>query len=245
MIRRPTMAALLALALAMAIPAAAQLPDAQIAPIPALAGTRLDVTATGRLARVPDVVRVEAGVTTQARTAAEAMRQNSAQMARVRAALTAAGVADRDVQTTSFNLGAYYTTGPAPAREQIFAGYRTSNQLIIRLRDVSRSGQVLDALVNEGVNDIDGPSLDFENRDALMDEARAMAIAAARARAELYARGLGMRVKRAVLIDEGGNYGSSGGNNFANMNTNMVVGSTIDTGGRVISATVSVVFELE
>jgi uncharacterized protein YggE len=104
---------------------------------------------------------------------------------------------------------------------------------------------VLDALVNEGVNDIDGPSLDFENRDVLMDEARTMAIAAARARAELYARGLGMRVKRAVLIDEGDNYRSSGGNNFANMNTNVVVGSTIDTGGRVISATVSVVFELE
>lgn len=243
MIRKTGMAALLALALAVATPAAAQLPDAQIAPIPALAGTRLDVTATGRLARIPDVVRVEAGVTTQARTAAEAMRQNSAQMARVRAALTAAGVADRDVQTTSFNLGAYYVTGPAPAREQIFAGYRTSNQLIIRLRDVSRSGQVLDALVNEGVNDIEGPSLDFENRDVLMDEARTLAIAAARARAELYARGLGMRVKRAVLIDEGAGYSNS--SNVANLNTNMVVGSTIDTGGRVISATVSVVFELE
>ncbi|MEA3012511.1 MAG: uncharacterized protein QOD42_1056 [Sphingomonadales bacterium] len=243
MIRKTGRAALLALALAMATPAAAQLPDAQIAPIPALAGTRLDVTATGQLARIPDVARVEAGVVTQARTAAEAMRQNSALMARVRAALVRAGVADRDVQTTSFNLGAYYITGPAPAREQIFAGYRTSNRLIIRLRDVSRSGQVLDALVNEGVNDIDGPSLDFENRDVLMDEARTLAIAAARARAELYARGLGMRVKRAVLIDEGGGYSSS--NNVANLNTNMVVGSTIDTGGRVISATVSVVFELE
>lgn len=245
MIRKTGKAAPLALALAVATPAAAQLPNAEIAPIPALSGTRLDVTATGRLARIPDVVRVEAGVTTQARTAAEAMRQNSAQMARVRAALTAAGVADRDVQTTSFNLGAYHTVGPAPDREQIFAGYRTSNQLVIRLRDVSRSGQVLDALVNEGVNDIEGPSLDFENREALMDEARAMAIAAARARAELYARGLGMRVKRAVLIDEDGGYSGSGSNNMVNMATNSIVGSTIDTGGRIISATVSVVFELE
>lgn len=244
MIRKTTMAALLALALAPAVPAAAQLPNAQIAPIPALGGTRLDVTATGRLARIPDIVRIEAGVTTQARTAGEAMRQNSALMARARAALVQAGVADRDVQTTSFNLGAYYVTGPAPAREQIFAGYRTSNQLIIRLRDVSRSGQVLDALVAEGVNDIDGPILDFENRDALMDEARALAIAAARARADLYARGLGMRVKRAVLVEEGGGYSNSS-SNVANMNMNMVVGSTIDTGGRLISATVSVMFELE
>lgn len=241
MIRKTGLAALLALALAPATPAAA-LPEAEIAPMPALEGTRLDVTATGRVNQIPDIVRIEAGVVTQAPTAGEAMRQNSARMARVRAALIQAGVADRDVQTTSFNLGAYYRH--PPQSEPVFMGYRTTNQLIVRLRDVARSGQVLDALVAEGVNDIDGPILDFENREALTDEARSLAIAAARARADLYARGLGMRVKRAVLIDEdGGGYGRT--SNVANMNMNVTMGSTIDTGGRVISATVSVMFELE
>lgn len=241
MIRRTGLAALLALAVATPMQAM-QLPDAQLAPMPAITGTRLDVTATGRVNRVPDIVRVEAGVTTQAPTAGEAMRQNSARMARVRAALAATGIADRDVQTTNFSLSAYYRN--APLQEPTLLGYRTSNRIIVRLRDVTRSGQVLDALVAEGVNDINGPSLDFENRDALTDEARGLAIAAARARADLYARGLGMRVKRAVLVDEAGGYAGPGGG-VANMNMNVAVGSTIDTGGRQITATVSVIFELE
>lgn len=236
MIRRLTMAALLALALAPAAPAMAQMP-----PIPPLAGARLDVTATGQVSRIPDIVRVEAGVVTQAPTAAEAMRQNSARMTRVRAALAQAGIADRDIQTSSFSLEAYYHT--LPMREPVLAGYRTSNRLIIRLRDVSNSGRVLDTLVAEGINDIDGPILDFEDREAALDEARGRAIAAARARADLYARGLGMRVKRAVLVSEEGGY--SPRDNVANMAMNVAVGSTIDPGGRRLSATVSVVFELE
>jgi uncharacterized protein YggE len=236
MIRKTVTAALLALALAPATPAAAQAP-----PIPPLAGTRLDVTATGEVSRIPDIVRIEAGVVTQASTAGEAMRQNGARMARVRAALAQAGVAERDVQTASFSLAAYYrqpTYG-----ESVLAGYRTSNRLIVRLRDVTNSGRVLDALVAEGVNDIDGPILDHENREAALDEARERAIAAARARADLYARGLGLRVKRAVLVTEAPRHPAA--DNVANMASNTIVGSTIDTGGRTLSATVSVVFELE
>lgn len=229
------MAALSVLALAPAAPAAAQMP-----PIAPMAGTRLDVTATGEVSRIPDIVRIEAGVVTQAPTAGEAMRQNSARMARVRAALAQAGVADRDVQTSSFSLAAYYRQVD---RESVLAGYRTSNQLIIRLRDVTNSGRVLDALVAEGVNDIDGPILDHENREAALDEARGRAIAAARARAELYARGLGMRVKRAVLVTEAPRHYAA--ENVTNMAVNTIVGSTIDTGGRTLSATVSVTFELE
>lgn len=240
--RTSGLAALAAAIFTFAAPAQAQLPEPSIAPIPALAGTRLDVTATGTVSRVPDIVRVEAGVTTRAPTAAQAMQRNSDLMARVRAALTAAGIADRDVQTTSFNLRAEFRH--VQNQEPIFTGYTTSNRIIIRLRDVTRSGQVLDALVAQGVNDITGPDLDFENRDLLMDEARQGAIRAARARAELYARGFGMRVKRVVMIDEGGGQYARN-NNVANLNTNVMVGSTIDTGGRQLSATVQVMFELE
>lgn len=236
MIRKTLLATLLALALTPIAPAGAQVP-----PIAPLTGTRLDVTATGEVSRIPDIVRIEAGVVTQAPTAGEAMRQNGARMARVRAALAQAGVAERDVQTSSFSLAAYYRQ--TADRESVLAGYRTSNQLIVRLRDVTNSGRVLDALVAEGVNDIDGPILNHENREAALDEARTRAIAAARARADLYARGLGMRVKRAVLVTEAPRYRDA--DNVANMASNTIVGSTIDTGGRVLSATVSVVFELE
>ena len=241
MIRRPTMAALLALALVPAVPAAAQVPE-----LPRLTGTRLDVTASGQVSRIPDIVRIEAGVNTEAPNAAEAMRQNQARMERVRAALARAGIADRDTQTSSFELEAVYRNN-AFGRQDL-TGYRTSNQLFIRLRDPSTSGRVMDALVAEGVNDIRGPILGFENVDASLDEARALAIAAARARADLYARGLGMRVRRAVYVsEEGGNYAPrNAGDNLMNaLPVAATATSTIDPGGRKITATVSVVFELE
>jgi len=246
MFRRPTMAALMALALAPAIPGAA----AQVPEMARLTGTRLDVTASGEVSRIPDIVRIAAGVHNEAPNAAEAMRQNQARMERVRAALIRAGIADRDTQTSSFQLEAVYRHNLG---RQELTGYRTSNQLFIRLRDPSSSGRVMDALVAEGVNDIRGPILGYENVETSLDEARALAIAAARARAALYARSLGMRVRRAVYVSEEGNsymprnYGRR--NDGDNLSNTMVpagtVTSTIDPGGRKISATVSVVFELE
>jgi len=106
----------------------------------------------------------------------------------------------------------------------------------------------MDALVAEGVNDIRGPILGFENVEASLDEARTLAIAAARARAALYARELGMRVRRAVYVsEENGNFAPR--NDVSNLMNSLppagAATSTIDPGGRKIRATVSVVFELE
>jgi uncharacterized protein YggE len=248
MIRKTGLAALAALALLPAAPAGAQvtrvdgLAGAQTPP--ALDGTRLDITATGEVSRVPDIVRVTAGVATQAPTAAEALRQNAALMARVRAALARAGIADRDVQTQSLALSAVYRNGGYP-RDQL-TGYSASNDLIIRFRDVSGAGPILDALVAAGVTEIRGPMLGFDNPEAARDEARGIAIATARTRAQLYAQALGMRIKRVVAVSEAAQYqyGSdavSGVVNFQGSNA----GTAIDPGGRRLSATVNVVFELE
>jgi len=241
MIRKTVLAALAIFALQPAAPAAAQ-NAAPLPPLPVLGGTRLDISATGEVSRVPDIVRVTAGVATQAPTAAEALRQNAALMATVRAALARAGIADRDIQTQSLALNAVYRNGAYP-REQI-AAYSARNDLIIRFRDVGGAGPVLDALVAAGVNEIRGPILGFDNPEAARDEARAIAIVTARARAQLYAQALGMRVKRVVAVAETVQYGAPGGDGFANMNASDA-STTIDVGGRRLSATVNVTFELE
>jgi uncharacterized protein len=238
MIRRTGYAALLAIAVSQALPAAAQ---GEVAPIPALTGTRLDVTATGEVARVPDIVRITAGVSTQAATAAEALRQNSTLMGRVRAALTRAGIADRDVQTESLELAPVYRN-PDYQRQEV-VGYRAGNDIIIRFREVGGAGRVLDALVAEGVNEIRGPILGFDNIEAARDEARALAIGNARARAALYARALGMRVKRVVFVTEAApvRFEASSLSNSVTPSSDTM----LDPGGRKIAATVTVVFELE
>lgn len=240
MIRKTALAAFAAFALMPAAPSAAQIPTSA----PVLAGTRLDISATGEVSRVPDIVRVTAGIATQAPTAAEALSQNAALMARVRAALARAGIADRDIQTQSLELSPVYRTNGYP-REQIIA-YSAGNDLIIRFRDVSGAGPVLDALVAAGVNEIRAPMLGFENPDAARDEARSIAIATARARAQLYAQALGMRVKRVVSVSEMGQsyYGSDAMNGVVNMQGSSA-STSIDVGGRRLSATVNVTFELE
>lgn len=198
--RKALIAALCLGAAAIAVPASAQ----QASITQTIAGTRLDVTAVGEVSRVPDIAIINAGVVTRAASARQAMQQAANKMARVRAALTRAGVADRYIQTSNMSLNPdyVYENNKAPR----LTGYNASNQITVRFRDVATSGEILDALVAEGANSINGPTLTIDKPETALDEARAKAVAAGRARAELYARAMGLRVVRVVSVSEIGGY---------------------------------------
>jgi uncharacterized protein YggE len=170
-------------------PAFAQAAPTVEALVPA-SGTLLDVSAEGVTTRVPDVATIRAGVVTQAPTAAAALADNAARMARVLAALRRAGVVARDVGTSSVGLQPQYRY--AENQPPAVTGYQATNSVSIRFRDIARSGAILDALVAQGVNQIDGPNLAIDNPDAALDEARADAVKRAGARAALYARAAGI-----------------------------------------------------
>ncbi|WP_242182879.1 SIMPL domain-containing protein [Sphingomonas sp. CARO-RG-8B-R24-01] len=194
--------------LAPAVLAAATPALAQTAPTMVPDGTLLDVSAEGRTSRVPDVATIRAGVVTQGQTAAAALSENATRMTRVLAALRQAGVATRDIRTASVSLSPQYryTDGQPPA----VTGYQASNSVSIRFRDVAKSGSILDALVAQGANQIDGPTLSLDKPEAALDEARTDAVRIARSRAELYAKAAGLSVARIVTISENGaNDGSS------------------------------------
>jgi uncharacterized protein len=198
---RTTMMAALALAGAM-VPAAVTAQD--VAMVRPMAGTRLDVNAVGTVSRVPDLAIISAGVQTLRPTASGAIEENAARMERVRAALKRAGIADQDIQTASINLNPEYRYDNN--QPPVLTGYRASNTLNVKFRDLKRTGAILDALVAEGANQINGPSLTIDKPESAYDEARVKAIAAGRARAELYARTLGLRVTRILSVSEGGGY---------------------------------------
>ena len=184
------------------IPSAADAEQASITQT--ITGTRLDINATGEVTRVPDVAVISAGVVSRSPTASAALQDSANRMDRVLAALKRAGVADRDVQTSNVNLNAEYRY-PENQSPQL-VGYTATNSVTIRFRDIRNSGKILDALVSEGSNQISGPNLVVDKPEAALDEARAKAIATGRARADLYARSLGMRVVRVVAINESGGY---------------------------------------
>ena len=189
-------------AAALAAPAAVQAQTAvQVQPI---TGTRLDISATGEVTRVPDVAVISTGVVTRAAKASAAIQQNAARMQRVRAALRAAGIEDKDIQTSSINLNPeYHYQQNQPPR---LTGYTASNQVSVRFREIAKTGEILDALVAEGANQINGPSLTIDKPEQALDEARLKAVANGRARADLYARALGMRVTRLLSVSESGGY---------------------------------------
>jgi uncharacterized protein YggE len=191
------------LMLGAALPAAAEAqPTAAITQ--SIAGARLDVSATGEVTRVPDLAIITAGVVTRQATATAAIQAAANRMDRVLAALGRAGIESRDIQTSNISLNPEYRYPENQAPQLV--GYTASNQLTIRFRDIRNSGKILDALVSEGANQINGPNLTIDKPEAALDEARGRAVAIGRARAELYARSLGMRVTRVVSVSESGGY---------------------------------------
>jgi hypothetical protein len=208
-----------------------------------LHGTRLDLVATGEVSRVPDVARIGAGVVTTAPTASAAVEQNARQMAAVRAALKRAGIADRDIQTSSLSLYPEYRQETPNAAQQI-AGYRATNEVSVTFRDIAASGRILDALVGQGANQINGPSLSVDHPEAALDEARVKALTAARARAELYARAAGKHVVRIVTISEGAS-GVPGPRPMYRMAAAAQDSTVVDPGTQTLSVSLNVTFELD
>ncbi|MFL6759095.1 SIMPL domain-containing protein [Sphingomonas sp.] len=210
-----------------------------------ITGTRLDISATGDVARVPDLATISAGVVSRAATATSAIQQTAARMGRVREALRRAGIADRDIQTSNISLNPDYVY--ASNQPPKLSGYSASNQLTVRFHDIASTGKILDALVEQGANQISGPNLSIEHPEAALDEARAKAVAVGRARADLFARAVGMRVARIVSISESGGYAPPPPMPPMVMmaERSQAASSKIDPGEQKLQISVSMTFELQ
>lgn len=222
------------------LPATAQ--TAQPAAVQTIAGTRLDIVATGEVSRVPDIANISAGVTTMAPTASAAIQQNARQMNAVRGALRSAGIADRDIQTSTISLNPEYRY--QENQSPVLTGYRASNQVTVRFRDIERTGTILDALVAQGANQINGPMLSIDEPEAALDEARMQALQVAQRRAETYARQLGKRVGRILSVSESGGGFPPPMPMMARAEMSDAASTKIDPGQQTLSVTLSVSFEL-
>ena len=174
---------------------------AQVASISqSIAGTRLDLDSHAEVLKVPDIATISAGVVARAPSASGALKDSADRLARVLASLRHAGIEERDIETSNISLAPEYRY-PQNEAPQLVA-YTATNTLRVRFRDIRTSGKILDALVAEGANQINGPSFSLDHPEEALDEARAKAVAAGKARAELYARSLGLKVARLVALSE-------------------------------------------
>lgn len=204
--------ALAALAAPLAAPLAAQAHELSSGPVVAAGNTLLTLSAEGRSNRTPDLAVFSAGVTSQGKTAGEALSANSADMNKVITALKRAGIADRDIQTSNLSLNPIYQPqrpmpdGTVEPAQPKIIGYQVYNTVNVRQRNLAQFGRVLDTLVAAGANQINGPNFQMDDPDAATDEARTQAMKKARARANLYASAAGLKVLRILAISESGGY---------------------------------------
>ena len=232
-VKRLTAAGVLVMALS--VRAQAQPSDAA-----AFAATTLMLSASGEVRVQPDLAVLNLGVEADGGDAAQAFARARSRMAALFAVLHAQGVADTDIQTAGLNLQAQYADagGKGPP---VLTGYRASNTVDVRLRDVGHVGAVVDALVSVGANQVNGVSFQLSNPSVAEDEARRLAVKALQAKAELYAEATGYRVRRLVSLSEGG---GSPGPLYVTAMRRMEALVPIAPGEGVVSATVSATFEL-
>ena len=167
---------------------------------------RIRVTGTGSVDVAPDMAVLELAVTREAETARAALDANSSAMSAVLAAMKSRGVAERDLQTSGFSIQPKYIYPPhRPSGEREaprIVGYTVRNRLTVRVRDISRVGEILDQSVTLGVNE--GGNIRFTNDDpsAAITRARTKAVKEAIARANTLAEAAGVKTGELLEISE-------------------------------------------
>ncbi|MBR2687297.1 MAG: SIMPL domain-containing protein [Aquamicrobium sp.] len=187
----------LALAAAVAMPAIANAAEAPQPP-------RIIVSGEGEATVAPDLALLSLSVMREAKTAREALNANNDAMAAVIAAMKAAGIAERDLQTAGIQINPRYnyTNKPDGNQEAELIAYQVTNTLSVRVRDISKTGEILDKAVSLGVNQGGGISFTNENPATVVTEARKKAVADAIAKAKTLAEAAGVSVGKVLEITD-------------------------------------------
>lgn len=204
------------------------------------------VSGSGSVMATPDIATLNLGVEAEAKTVAEASAQAATAIDAVMTALAAQGIADEDIQTQYFNIN---TIRAWIDDEYEIVGYRVTNSVTAKIRDVETSGAVIDAVVDAGGNytRINGLSFSIDDPSAYYEQVRAEAMADAIAKAEQLAELGGVTLGDPVYIIEGS---ISGGYKYVNgsdavESPGSVPSTSVSAGELEIQLTVQVVFNIK
>ena len=195
----------------------------------------ISVTGEATVSVPPDLAEIGGGVTSEAKTAREASEANNAAMGKVLQALKGAGIEEKDIQTARLSLQPQ--SAPNRSGPSAIAGYRASNRVTIRVRDVTKVASVIDTLVGAGANEIGGINFVVSQASKLLDEARERAVADARRKAEIYAKAAGVTLGAPLSISEEGNSAPAP---YRRMAAGMAASAPVAQGEETLQVTVAV-----
>jgi len=235
MLRAGLVAAALAVAAMMAIPA-----RADDTPRPTLS-----LTGTGEVFAKPDMAVISSGVVTEAATAREALDANNEAIAAVIAAIKEAGIEAKDIQTSGFSVQPryHYPKKSDEADAPKIVGYTVQNAVSVKVRDLETLGGVLDKAVTVGANSISGIDFIVSDADARLDEARAIAMKDALRKAQIYAEAAGITLTRIQSINEIGGFRPAPRKAMM-MRAEAVSDVPVEAGEQALSVEVNVTWEI-
>ena len=168
------------------------------------------VTGEGRVSVQPDLAVLTLGVTREARLAKDALDDTSREVSTVLDTLKRAGVAPRDIQTSSISLSPRWDRPKNNTLPRV-VGYVASNTLSVKVRDLADLGGLMDQVVGSGANQMNGLSFTLADRRPVEDEAREKAVKNAFAKARLLAQAAEVTLGPVRRITEGGGQSSAVG----------------------------------
>jgi uncharacterized protein len=157
------------------------------------------VTGEGKVYVVPDIAIVSAGVQAQAGTVKIAQDQLNKNINAVSSAVKKSGVADKDIQTTGYNINPMYDYNSGPPR---ITGYQASSNLTIKVRAIDSANSVIDAATAAGANQIGGITFDVDDKTKAQNQAREQAVADAKSKAENAAHIAGFSLGKIINYSE-------------------------------------------
>ena len=201
----------------------------------------ITVMASGKVTVVPDVARVNLGVTITKPTVKAVREAGAKSMTDIIAALKALGIADADIKTTNLSLYPQYGSGSTPK----IVGYQISEQIQVTVRDLDKAGDVVDTATAKGATDVNGIAFEVADPAKAQNDARAAAVAAARASAAALATAGKVSLGAVISITDSTppspifyGYGASKAAPSADTAT------PVQPGTQDLSAMVTVVFEI-
>lgn len=207
----------------------------------------ISLTGSGQVSAAPDMAMVTSGVISQADSARDALTANTRSMSSLIAAIKSAGIEARDIQTAGFSVSPRYAQQKVRENQwesPKIVGYQVNNGVSVRVRDLSKLGRLLDAMVSEGANNINGISFLVSDADTRRDEARTAAVADVRRKAELYAEAAGVGLGKILSITEN-SHGRPPQPMMMEARKAMDVSVPIETGEETIGVEVNITWEID
>ena len=174
--------------------------------LPTITGTRLDINAQAQIKAKPDTATIQASVVTKGATAQAARQENAQKMQAAFKMLKDKKIAEGDMQTSGLTLNPDYVYAEKQAPK--IAGYQAVNTLTITVHDLAQAPEIVDGLITNGINQLNGPNFSVGEPETFLNKARQQAMQKARARADVYVQATGLKVKRIVSISENANMGA-------------------------------------